>query len=144
VDEDLLQAILEASALTEQQQQQAQPQAGEVNGECAYPANDDVESWECECAGSLHSLCADRMDDLTACVKENMCASDLICSSWKTAKGCVPSLLSTHSVSVQKADVEAVAGTAHLGRQLPGNISLIESANLDQSLRGKACARSSR
>jgi len=144
VDKDLLQAILEASVLTQQQQQQAQPQAGEVNGECAYPANDDIESWECECAGSLHLACADRINDLTACVRESMCASDLICLSWKTAKGCDLSLLSNHSVSVQKADVEAIGGTAHLGRQDPGNISLIESAKLDQSLSGKACARTSR
>jgi len=128
-DKEMLQALLASSQTTV-----TTAGTGQVTGDCAHPANDDPESWECECAEDLYQACAHRTD-LSDCITELMCASDEVCPSWKQDKGCSVSML---------AGVAAIVDTAHGRRQPFPNSSSLEPALLEQSLSGKACARTSR
>ena len=81
-DKEMLQALLASSQTTV-----TTAGTGQVTGECAHPANDDPESWECECAGDLDAACPPTSTpDLAHCYLEKMCNYPDICQSWKEAK----------------------------------------------------------
>jgi len=137
VDAQRLQALLEASSSPTV----ATPET-EITGDCLQPANDDPESWECECAEDLDAVCPPTSTpDLAHCYLTHMCNYDDICQSWKDQK-CQTILLSTHNVTVQ-GDME-VSKDMQGRRQTTGNTSSLGLVGLEDSLSGKACARSAR
>ena len=137
VSKQRLQALLEASSIPT-----VVTQASEITGNCLQPANDDPESWECECAGDLDAVCPPTSTpDLAHCYLTHMCNYDDICQSWKDQK-CQTILLSTHNVTVQ-GNME-VSKDMQGRRQTTGNTSSLGLVGLEDSLSGKACARSAR
>jgi len=136
VSKQRLQALLEASSIPT-----VATQASEITGNCLQPANDDPESWECECAGDLDAVCSPSSPNLAHCYLQQMCNYHDICQSWKDQK-CQNILLSTHNVTVQ-GDME-VSKDMQGRRQTTGNTSSLGLVGLEDSLSGKACARSSR
>jgi hypothetical protein len=98
VDEATLLAILQASlpqspgSLAELEPASKTSTGDVVTGSCVHPANDDPESWECECGEILLTQCAASSEALKDCIHRNMCASADVCDAWKDNEGACSSM----------------------------------------------------
>jgi len=85
---------------------------------CRDPANEDAESFDCECSGKLSKSCADDED----CFRKFFCDSSKVCDSWK-GENCESSLMAKQNASA-------------LARRETGDGSTA-GARLDSALDGK-------
>ena len=75
---DILEAALPHSALAEFDTESITHTPDEASGDCLHPANDDPESWECECAEALEEHCETSSLSRPDCIRDAMCSSSTI------------------------------------------------------------------
>ena len=85
---------------------------------CMDPANEDAESFECECLADVSEDCADDDED---CYRRFFCASSKVCDSWK-GENCASSLMAKENASafVRREARDDSADGAHLDSALEG------------------------
>merc|ERR1719424_159864 len=89
-----------------------------VDRSCFDPANEDPESWDCECLQGMIDTCGGLDEE---CIKGLMCNNGKVCLTWKQEQ-CSAAQITSHHASL-------------LARRVHANTEI--SDNLGEALRGK-------